>query len=259
MSKQDRQGVRTPADIERKYDLGQDFSQIEKLAANAQRSAEMAYKVAAEAYAAASKVTTDIESILARLDALENGSLPSGYTALEYIQSSGTQYIDTGFKPNQDTRLVMDAQITDSATRHLFGARTSASSNMFFAACLSANTVRADFGTKQNTHTVPSVLDRMTWDVSKTGCTIGDTSSTFTAETFSPNVTMALFASNTNGTIVVDTYKAKMKLFACQIYDNGVLVRDFVPVKNSNGDAGLFDRIGLKFYGNAGSGAFTGA
>ena len=33
-------------------------------------------------------------------------SLPSGYTPLEYIKSSGTQYINTGFNPNQNTRKV---------------------------------------------------------------------------------------------------------------------------------------------------------
>lgn len=185
--------------------------------------------------------------------------LPEGYTLLEYIESSGTQYIDTGFIPNQDTRFVMDAQITDTATRHLFGARTAATSNMFFAACLSATTVRADYGTKQNKHTVTSVLDRMTWDVSKAGCTIGNTSSTFTAATFSPNVPMALFASNTNGTIVADTYKAKMKLYCCQIYDNGTLTRDFVPCINPDGEYGLYDKVNEQFYGNAGSSSFTGA
>ena len=30
---------------------------------------------------------------------------------LEYIKSSGTQYIDTGVKPNKDTRTVVDMAI----------------------------------------------------------------------------------------------------------------------------------------------------
>ena len=52
--------------------------------------------------------------------------LPSGYTELEYIQSSGTQYIDTGFKPNQDTRVVGDMQFMDNTSGNpasLFGYR----------------------------------------------------------------------------------------------------------------------------------------
>ena len=38
--------------------------------------------------------------------------MPSGYTEVEYIESTGTQYIDTGFTPNQDTRMLLDFQYT---------------------------------------------------------------------------------------------------------------------------------------------------
>lgn len=37
--------------------------------------------------------------------------LPSGYKRLEYIKSSGTQHVDSGFKPNNNTRVVMDVAI----------------------------------------------------------------------------------------------------------------------------------------------------
>ena len=33
------------------------------------------------------------------------GGLPSDYQQVEYIQSSGTQYINTGFKPTGDTSI----------------------------------------------------------------------------------------------------------------------------------------------------------
>lgn len=41
--KQDRQGVRTAEDIEQKYNLGQDYSSVVKLATDAQAVAERAY------------------------------------------------------------------------------------------------------------------------------------------------------------------------------------------------------------------------
>ena len=42
-AKQDRQGVRTPADLERKYDLsGKEYAEIRQLATNAQKSADKA-------------------------------------------------------------------------------------------------------------------------------------------------------------------------------------------------------------------------
>jgi hypothetical protein len=36
------------------------------------------------------------------------GELSERYTEVEYLQSSGTQYIDTGYKPGGDTRIVCE-------------------------------------------------------------------------------------------------------------------------------------------------------
>ena len=47
------------------------------------------------------------------------------------------------------------------------------------------------------------------------------------------------------------------QLSACQIYDNEVLVRDFIPVlRNSDNKPGLLDRVSNQFYTNAGTGEF---
>jgi hypothetical protein len=60
-------------------------------------------------------------------------NLPSGYTQLEYIESSGTQYIDTGFIANQDTRVVLDYKATSATSggTGVFGCRTNSASNAF--------------------------------------------------------------------------------------------------------------------------------
>ena len=39
-------------------------------------------------------------------------SFPDGYTRLEYLESTGTQYIDTGYVPINTTKWVLDAQFT---------------------------------------------------------------------------------------------------------------------------------------------------
>ena len=181
-------------------------------------------------------------------------ALPSGYTRLRYIQSSGTQYINTGFKPNQNTRVVMDIQaVGASGTYFAFGARQSNTSNAF---CLFFyNGWAADYQTSNQRKTFPSIAftDRLEIDFNKTVCTVNGQTATFTAATFQSPVEMMLLAVNTNGTIA---NKLAAKLYACQIYDNGTLVRDFVPAKNSSGTAGLYDTAKGVFYTNAGSGAF---
>ena len=182
--------------------------------------------------------------------------LPEGYTELTYIESTGTQYADTGFKPNQDTRVTLDTQITDTAIRHLFGARTTSTTNMFFVACMSATSFRADYGSEQKTFSVGNVLNRTVIDCNKNVVTIGGTSQTYTKATFSPNLNMLLFTDNTGGNVTADTYKAKMKLYSCQIYDNGTLVRDYVPCINPSGEVGLYDLVTKAFFGNSGMGVF---
>ena len=52
--------------------------------------------------------------------------LPSGFTKLVYIQSSGTQFIDTGFKPNQNTTIAAEFVVLDASNdgAYLYGGGT---------------------------------------------------------------------------------------------------------------------------------------
>ncbi len=62
---------------------------------------------------------------------------------------------------------------------------------------------------------------------------------------------MLLFAWNQNGTITYGKYKVSY----LQIYSNGALVRDFIPVRK--GTVGyLYDRVSGELFGDAGTGAF---
>lgn len=63
--------------------------------------------------------------------AQEQSGLPEGYTAVEYIQSSGTQYIDTGRKLTQDSDITIDFMIIDKldSDAGILGSRESPSKN----------------------------------------------------------------------------------------------------------------------------------
>ena len=55
---------------------------------------------------------------------LKAKKLPDEYKQVEYIESSGTQYIDTGFAPNKNTRTVIDFMPTySSGSLFIFGSR----------------------------------------------------------------------------------------------------------------------------------------
>ena len=52
-------------------------------------------------------------------------NLPEGYTQLEYIESTGTQYIDTGIIGKSSTNIEVDVMLNTNSTERIFGARTS--------------------------------------------------------------------------------------------------------------------------------------
>ena len=74
--------------------------------------------------------------------------------------------------------------------------------------------------------------------------------------TFTTPTTCLLFGGRFKPTDGL-TLKA-MSIYYCKIYDNGTLVRDFVPMKNTTTDAGvMYDMVTGHIFGNSGSGNFT--
>ena len=186
--------------------------------------------------------------------------LPSGYTELTYIQSSGTQYINTGLKPNQNTRIVMHVNpISITSNAWAFGGRNANDNNgkgVFFSYSeLLWNAVYYDSSGIKSFSGISSTAD-LNIDYDKNTCTINGVSVNFTAKTFKSDFNITLLACNTGGTVAGHL---SANLYSCQIYDNGTLVRDFKPCINASGEVGLFDMVNRQFYGNAGTGVFTGS
>lgn len=190
-------------------------------------------------------------------------TLPAGYTQVEYIQSSGTQYINTGFSPDGNSRIVMDCEpVSQSATYAFFCARVESSGSDPYTNTLFYvnNQYRRDYyGSNQLTTSVESVGKRIIVDCDKGSAKIGSYTLTFTAsstQTTMPWILLASAVPSGSGLTSINNF-ASMKLYACHIYDNGALVRDYVPCINDGGIVGLYDLIGGTFYGNAGTGVFV--
>lgn len=187
--------------------------------------------------------------------------LPSGYTELAYIQSSGTQYINTGFKQNQNSRVVMHVKpVSITANAWAFEGRTAADKNkkgvfFFYSTGSLWNADYYDGSGRKSFSGISSTAD-LNIDYDKNTCTINGVSVNFTAKTFKSDFNITLLACNTGGTVAGHL---SAKLYSCQIYDNGTLVRDFKPCISASGEVGLFDMVNRQFYGNAGTGVFTGS
>lgn len=184
--------------------------------------------------------------------------LPEGYTELEYIESTGTQHIDTGFKPNNNSRVIVDIYVPEQSTypKAVFGSRNGVSSSVasFVLWAFESSQFRSDYNSV-NTSVNVSVPGRHTIDKNKNVCTIDDTTVSSATASFQSNYSLALFGQNDADGI--DERKVAMQLYSCQIYDNDVLIRAYMPCQGPSGDIGLYDTENNQFYGNAGTGTFT--
>lgn len=183
------------------------------------------------------------------------------YLLLDYIESDGTQYINTGYVPSSTTKMVIDTQITTlDGTFQGHGAySTINSTNWVFTpiGVNTADTIIQVHGTSVSTSiTITGQIGRYTaiLDSLNSFGSINSKTTSLNSMTY-PIVPIYLFARNVNGT-ALNFFKGRV--YSSQIYDSGILVRDFVPAKrSSDGVLGLLDRVNGTFYTNQGTGTFS--
>lgn len=235
----------------------------------------------------------DQYSLFTTLASKSNSYLPNMFEPLDYIQSSGIQYIKTGYFHNKNTEIYAEYQPIRSGIQynHMFGARTTTTvpdawdfgfdttNNTYFSDYLYrisgdpddpilANLIIDDWA---NYHTlkvsnagmqingkeiVPFFTEQQELEQ---GLTIGDS----VLEDY-------LFSMNSNGTATANGASIKLRSFV--ISENGLVLMNFVPaaaaedipayLTNINkkvpaGTAGLYETVSGKFFINSGTGNFS--
>ena len=187
-------------------------------------------------------------------------SLPSGYTQVEYIQSSGTQYINTGVQIDSDGKIDMDVEIPTEPAAQLFvfGVSVTGDNERYGVTYLPGdkywrNVHSTGDGSEANFPTTLKAVGRHRIVKDGNQCTIDGITMSTTQRTFTSSRYVFLFARNQEGSPI---HIASARLYSCKMYRKGALVRDFVPCKNASGTVGLYDLVGKKFYTNAGTGVF---
>ena len=191
------------------------------------------------------------------------GGLPEGYTALEYIQSSGTQWINTEITPSQDTKVIIKFMANEWGYESLIGGRATSDSNDQFTTYFDVEfdgrfLFRMDgmssaityIGFKSKTIYIAELSG------TKMEFTLEDGTIPFTSgvtiSDFSSTIPMLLFkAQNVGGTGL------KGKVYSCKIYHQDSLVRDFQPCLDTEGVPCMFDFVSQKPFYNVGTGSFT--
>lgn len=190
------------------------------------------------------------------------GGLPSEYTRVEYLRSDGSCYIDTGFYPNQYSRMVVDVDFEGGVVNYnnICGAMDN-TWRWFAIMARSSTYVFARYGSSAP-YLSQSVIGRHTIDLNITRCYMdGALVATYNYQWFSVHCPIAIFTysqyNDYTETVSFGKYGMIGKIFSFQIYDDDLAVRDFVPCKNSLGVLGMYDLINKVFYTNLGTGVFT--
>ena len=187
--------------------------------------------------------------------------IPDEYQQVEYITSSGTQYIRTGFAANQDTSVEMKASTTTTSQNAAFYCSRNTMNGAGAYVCFRINNkFRHDYDT-QRTENLSSIATNTIYKVysNKNKLYVNDNLiHTANYTTFQSPYNMILLASHNGGeTASLGNYWSG-NLYYCKIWDNETLVRDFVPCyRKSDNAIGLYDRVEGIFYTNAGTGSFT--
>ena len=186
---------------------------------------------------------------------------------VDYLESTGTQYIDTGIVGDLTTELTCEAAIVEAgnaSVTNIMG--NNVTSSRAITINMSANIAnpspsRIRFSNTDNT-TVAGAINLNTfykYNTNKDNLTVKDTNN-IVLNTYAFNATTAF---TTDGNILIyklgDTsiqYIGKIKVSKASIKNSGVLVRDFIPAIDSDGVGFMFDRVTHTIYDNAGTGAF---
>ena len=189
--------------------------------------------------------------------------LPEGYTRLLYLESTGTQYINTGQTlktSTDDVELIFQATgKIGSNGNNIFGARSSSSSRTYTFGIGTNLYYRFGWGSATTTLDVAADTDKHTIKIEHDGGVFK----------FDGNIINELGNTNittpVNATLFVirsasSTYTGYAKIYEYKKWRDGILVQYFVPARNSSGDLGMYDIVDTNpdtaFHTNSGGGYF---
>lgn len=184
--------------------------------------------------------------------------LPTEFQEVEYIESSGTQYIDTDLGLTENTGCYIDVQFSTSGNQQALGSLEPGVGR--FAPCFmdSDGYIKCaiNLSNAMEIYTQIDVLNRHNYEynVSNRDIKIDGVSKGTVGSIGSTNNSIYLFRRNYSSSPLA----SNIKLYSCKLYDNGTLVRNFIPCyRKADNETGLYDLVNDVFYTNAGTGTFT--
>lgn len=173
---------------------------------------------------------------------------------VDYLESDGLAFIDTGIKASSNVEIQMylaDFFDEQNKNKGAFGGRNGSGSSEFGMMLDNSGNVIIGNGSQITLSPYTNYSLRCHVEIGGGVWKIGAATGTYTPSTYESNYNVYLFAMNNSGGAV----KGKCKIGATHITD-GVTTLDLIPVIK-NGEGFMYDQISGQLFGNVGTGAFS--
>lgn len=193
--------------------------------------------------------------------------LPEKYQQIEYVESTGTQYIDTGFTPASYENVTAEVQYLYTVIpgdpnpyAYVMGVRGS-STDRFDLIGMDRATQYTRIGTARSAPTGINIktYEKYTQSVNVRSHTLTINGASYGMTYESPTTVQSplrLFSTSQNdgsGSM----WNMSGRVYYCKLYENDELVRDYVPAYDKETkEVGMYDLISNTFYTNQGTESF---
>lgn len=178
------------------------------------------------------------------------------YTRVEYLESTGTQYINTGINASNTISMEVKGSDFDATGAQIIVAdQAGINANIQGFRIVKLTSSSKLSGCKNNACAQSNLdaVDEFIARLSPSGFFVNGNFVNSLPTVVSGVGQIRMFAGVYAGTY----YYSSGKIYYCQIYDNGVLVRDMIPVLDSDGIPCMYDMVSGEFFYNAGTGDFV--
>lgn len=197
------------------------------------------------------------------------------YEELEYIESTGTQYIDIEYIPRMNTKIELDMKITGSfkpcsiyqGSNIIFGVADQ--NNQWFSVNFGEESYQGtnmfvwndsvnDLEKSRFDVSSSTLNNRNTFILDTNKVTYGEYTKDINPKNGDQLTSMYLFGSNSKEYDYEGPFTSyNMTVYGLKIYENNTLVRDYVPAINTTTKhIGMYEKITNRFVGNIGTNEF---
>lgn len=178
------------------------------------------------------------------------------YTELEYLESTGTQYIDTEYICSKDTKIEIDFAVSAYSIFHsLFGIAGNQAIKCFVAQLYKIEELHARIGS--GLKRIPFefeigqryILIQSKQTINVNGTELGNWTNDNVPFGQDADSLFLMAIRNKTATNAY-TYLFKGRTYGFKIYESNILAMDLVPTLDSNNTPCMYDKVNSKFYYN---------